>query len=130
MTGDAGPAFVSPHKPPPSYTDIESDDAGTDIDYHLIEFAGATWRSRIPAPQAIRMFSVAMSQFRVATPEQRNRSLSELIVRYLHPEDFATMLGKMVDPEDPFGNSELMGLMRKIMTTGTARPFGRQRRSR
>lgn len=125
------PSFVSPFHPPPGFADLTSDvaaheDSGS---WHTYTRSDRLWRLKVPVPQALHMFVTAVSEFE-KSQVRRNAGLTDLIQRHMHPDDFLTMLTAMVDPDDPFDDADMIGLMRAVVTTGSARPFARSPRSR
>lgn len=115
-----GSNFQSPYQPPPSHTDLTGDIAALDPNaWQMVHVADRFWRVKMPTPNALGLLAEIIEQKGGAQLQAMNMFLSN----HLHPDDMAEMLGKLTDPEDPFGAAEYQELYRATVTVGTARPF-------
>ena len=121
VNSDGGPGFQSPFQPPPAYADLAADAAALlDPDAWQVVHAGGTfWRVRTATPAALAL----LSQLPDLKGGEQVTVINRFIGEHMHPDDFATLLERMVDPEDSFGADEYQDLYRQMVTVGTARPF-------
>jgi hypothetical protein len=118
-TSPAGPAFVSPFQPPAGIGDLHGDLLAAEGGWATVVAGGATWRVRVPDAHSLGPLVEAQN----ASGGERIRSMSAFLVRQMHPEDMATLLDRMADPDDSFDEDDYQELYRAAVTVGTARPF-------
>jgi hypothetical protein len=100
--------------------DLASDVAMLDPNaWHFLHVAGEMWRVKVPDAASLQ----SLNQIAQLSGGAQVEAINALLARHMHMDDFSRMLERMVDPEDTFGAAEYRDLYRKLVTTGTSRPF-------
>lgn len=120
VSADGKSAFQSPFQPPPRGSDLAGDVAAMDPNaWQLVHVADTFWRVRQPTPSALGLLAEILETKGGAQVQTINMFLAN----HMHPDDLASMLDRMTDPDDSFGSTEYQELYRATVTVGTARPF-------
>lgn len=124
--GDAPVGFVSPFQPPAAFDDLAGDITMADPNaWQVRHVGGLFWRLRPPQTTSLDLLA------RIAQSKGGAQLvlINEFLLLHLHPDDAASLVTRMVDPDDGFGTAEYQELYRAAVTVGTARPFGPWSRS-
>lgn len=115
-----GSSFQSPYQPPSSEADFEGDMILMDPTAYTVVFVGDYfWRLKVPGCAALQdLATVAEAQ-----GGAQIHAINAFLQRHLHPEDFALILRRLLNPDDTFNSEHYMDLYRQAVTAGTARPF-------
>jgi hypothetical protein len=108
---------------PTGYTDLDSqvdDILEGSQRWHVLTVEGVDLRVRKPAPTAIKALNAATGKS--SSAELRKDSMTLFVQHHLHPEDWESLLVRMLDPGQSFSTATLGEVMRRIATLGTARP--------
>jgi hypothetical protein len=117
-TGRSG--FISPFQPPPSVPDFTGDLALLDpAGVFPLVVGDAIWRVRRPGPEALKQ----VADVAEASGAAQLAAIHAFMVKHMVTEDFNRVVGRLLDPDDPFTAADYMELYRLAVTVGTARPF-------
>jgi hypothetical protein len=115
-----GSNFQSPYQPPPALADFAGDLAMLDpTGYTTVHDGEHFWRVKVPGPVALQR----VAEIADASGGQQILAINAFLRDHMHPEDFALILRRLLNPDDTFTNVHYMELYRQAVTVGTARPF-------
>lgn len=112
--------------PPPSgyedlFAQIEDYLQTPDWPYETVEVDGDKWEIRRPRPESLRAFVAAV----IPAPrskEEQAEMIAYFVQHHTSANSYASMLYRLVDPDDDFDAASMGAILRAIARLGTARP--------